>query len=69
MEKHSIISDIDAVPPFSMEKHSLNIQQCPPFPWKKEHSLVSDIDAVPPFCIKNHSLIRAHHLNGKAQFS
>ena len=49
MEKHSIISDIDAVPPFSMEKHSL----------------VSNIDPVPTFSIKNHSLISAHLFHRK----
>ena len=40
MEKHSLVSDIDALPPFSMEKHSL----------------VGDIDEVPPFSMEKHSL-------------
>ena len=52
MEQHSLVSYIDAVPTFSMEKHSLISAHL----FHGKHSLISDIDAVPPYSMEKHSL-------------
>ena len=57
MEKHSLVSNIDAMPTFSMEKHSLNIV---PTSSMENYSLVSNFDAVPPFSMEKHSLNSDH---------
>ena len=52
MEKHSLVSDIDAVPTFSIKNHSLISAHL----FHGRHSLIHDIDAVPPFSMEKHSL-------------
>ena len=42
MEKHSLVSDIDAVPTFSIKNHSLISAHL----FHRKHRLIRDIDAM-----------------------